>query len=113
MKKTPTCIRLIKIYFKTLKQIFLLPYRKFKKTKILNTFSNDKNFIGKDIVKIDKNNGETQQNNKQTNDIKDGCAGCGCVLIMLWIIFAAVSWAWGIHWFFGVLMLIFLLAFFN
>lgn len=51
--------------------------------------------------------------NKKADGLSEGCAGCGCLLILLWAIFAAVSWAWGIHWFFGVLMLFFLLAIFN
>lgn len=37
-------------------------------------------------------------------------SGCGCSLVIIWGILAAVSWAWHIHWLFGILMLLFLLS---
>ena len=58
---------------------------------------------------------EQQEENKNNsnNDLMDGCSGCGCVIVILWIIIAAVSWAWHIHWFFGILMFFFMLAIFH
>lgn len=52
---------------------------------------------------------QTKQENAQNNN-DYGCAGCGCGIILLIIVFKAVSWAWSIHWFFGVLMLLFILS---
>jgi hypothetical protein len=51
-----------------------------------------------------------QENTTSTNDNMEGCAGCGCAIILLIIGFSVVSWAWNIHWLFGVLMLLFILG---
>lgn len=50
---------------------------------------------------------EQEQNSKN-----DGCAGCGClviVILFIWGIFKVISWGWHIHWLFGVLLLFFFL----
>ena len=49
-----------------------------------------------------------QENTTNTNN--DGCAGCGCAIVLLIIGFSVVSWAWNIHWLFGLLMLLFILG---
>lgn len=52
-----------------------------------------------------------KEENKNNNDgCLSGCAGCGCFLIILWVVLCIVSWAWHIHWLFGLLMLLFLLG---
>jgi hypothetical protein len=40
----------------------------------------------------------------------DDKVGCIVALIFLWIIFSIVKWGWGIHWLFGLLLLLFLLG---
>lgn len=85
-KKKPTCVRIIIIYFKTLKQVFFLPYRKFKRFK--------KNFKK---VNFSSEGG-------CITEALSGCFGCGCIILILWCALSMVSWAWHIHWLFGVLM---------
>lgn len=53
---------------------------------------------------------EPQKNNKAFDDFGEGCAGCGCLIIFIWIIFSIVSWGWHIHWVLGLLLLIILLG---
>ena len=48
--------------------------------------------------------------NIKTDGCSEGCAGCGCFLIFAIIIFNIIAWAWGIHWAFGVLLLLFILG---
>ena len=55
-------------------------------------------------------NAINEDKNKSTNAFIEGCMGCGCFLIIAFIIFSAVSWAWGIHWAFGLLLLLFVLG---
>lgn len=50
---------------------------------------------------------------KQNDGCADAGCGCGCLIIFLLVFGKIVLWAWHIHWFFGVLMLLFLLALFG
>lgn len=51
-----------------------------------------------------------EEKTKQDNGCLEGCVGCGCLIAIIWFIFAAVSWGWHIHWLFGLLILLFLLS---
>jgi hypothetical protein len=63
----------------------------------------------------------TEQDSKHTNepetkqtssiiDLFDDLEGCGCLIAFIVITCIAVSWAWGIHWLFGLLVLLFLVG---
>lgn len=52
---------------------------------------------------------EVKEDKKQDN-IAEGCAGCGCAIVLIVILFNIVSWAWGIHPIFGILLLLFILG---
>ena len=88
-KKLPACIRLIRIYFKTLKHLILFLPQRIKKLKQIN-ISNEIGCLA---------------------EFSKGCLGCGCLFAVLWAISAIISWAWHIHWLFGLLMVFFLLGF--
>ena len=87
-KKQPTCIRITRIYFKTLKQLIFLPVRKIKKLRNKD-FSNKTSCFSESIK---------------------SCSGCGCFLCLLYFLGCVVVWAWHIHWAFGVLILLFILG---
>lgn len=51
-----------------------------------------------------------EETRKDDNGCLAGCAGCGCLIVILFLVFSVVSWAWHIHWLFGLLLILFLLG---
>ena len=43
-------------------------------------------------------------------DTSNGLISCGCLIFIIWAIFATVSWGWHIHWLLGLFLLILLLS---
>lgn len=52
---------------------------------------------------------DNSSNNSDNSGCAEGGCGCGCLLIIIWLVCHIVGWAWGIHWLFGLLLLLFIL----
>lgn len=68
----------------------------------------------------DKYNKNIQNEDLPPENIEENKSGCldalgGCLLaiIQICIIFAVVSWAWHIHWLFGILMFLFISSLYS
>ena len=56
---------------------------------------------------------EEEQKDNGKSDLINGCAGCGCAIILIILAIKLIIWAWHIHWIFGLLIILILLGFFS
>lgn len=52
---------------------------------------------------------ESEEKLNKNDGCLDGCAGCGCLIVLLCIAFSIISWAFHIHWLFGLIILLIVL----
>ena len=100
VKKKKSILRKIKIYWKL--------YKKWVKYQYIEYDRKQEETHKNEIKEI-----EIPQENKKNNffeDFTSGCVGCGCLVVIIWGIFTIISWAWHIHWLFGLLVLLLLLG---
>ena len=82
-------------------------YRKWVKKQWENYEEHHKN---KEVRQPKETPPEEPKPIKEDNGCADTICGCGCAIVIIYLICSAVGWAWGIHWLFGLLLLLFLLG---